>query len=241
MDLQQVRTWELRVCAFAILWLWNHLGLVQCWNFLPLSLYLICDFALQVSQVLEDGSDAPSHGDIPASLYIQGLANPEHSCFFNAVVQLLASSALLNSKRSLEELESNQKLGPCLAEAISSVNRFTMDDQPQSAAPLLQHLAQKNPAMNGHVQQDSHEALMLLLDLVQQEMEAKEQARLDPDQLGMLLQLTFGKLACIMLFLLSHWKEGITYVMVVAAFNQVIEAPQVRLSRFRGFLVPSAQ
>lgn len=143
---------------------------------------------LQASQQLsEEAPDAPSQTGIPASLYIQGLANPEHGCFFNAVVQMLASSALLNSERSLEELRSSQKLGPCLAEMMSSVNTFATDDQPRSAAQLLQHIAQKNPEMNGRVQQDSHEALMLLLDLLQQEMEAKHHpdGKPNPDQTGM--------------------------------------------------------
>ena len=90
-------------------------------------------------------------------------------CFANAALQLLASSALLNAKDAAAELEDQRAVGPALARALAAVNAFSADERPADARPLLQHVARKRPDMDGRTQQDSHEALMLLLDLLDDE------------------------------------------------------------------------
>lgn len=127
-----------------------------------------------------------SRTDLPASHYVQGLANEQHMCFANAVLQLLASSAQLNSKEAVAELESQHAVGPALSRALAAVNAFKADEQPADARPLLQHIARKRPDMDGQTQQDSHEALMLLLGLLDDEATAaRRDAGQSADEAGM--------------------------------------------------------
>lgn len=123
----------------------------------------------QVVPQHEKDQAARAREELPASYFVKGLVNPHNSCFFNSIVQFLASSALLCSSRSMSELEGLHKVGPSLASALAGVNEFESDDRPYNALHLLQHIARKNPVMNGQSQQDSHEALMLLLGLIESE------------------------------------------------------------------------
>jgi ubiquitin C-terminal hydrolase len=126
----------------------------------------------QVLPTQEEPADAPpvSHAELPASHFVQGLSNPAHSCFFSSLLQFLASSAHLNSQDTLATLDSLPKVGPALSAVLQGINTFDAQEQPCSPVPLLTQLARKNGMMNGQSQQDSHEALMLLLELVDTEM-----------------------------------------------------------------------
>jgi ubiquitin C-terminal hydrolase len=151
-------------------------------NYSPYFWTLIC--VIQVVLQQENDEAARARADLPASCFVKGLVNPHNSCFFNSIVQFLASSAFLCSSRSISELEELNKVGPSLASVLTGVNEFDSDDRPYNALHLLQHIARKNPIMNGQSQQDSHEALMLLLDLVDSESKKADAHRTAPPDPG---------------------------------------------------------
>ena len=91
-------------------------------------------------------------------------------------MQMLASSALLSSSPIKQELQKLKECGPCVSNALSAINTAGSKGQPSSVRPLLRLLAQKYLFMDGYTQQDSHEALMLLLDMLDEEISASNKA-----------------------------------------------------------------
>ena len=128
---------------------------------------------MPVSAPDEAQEEACCHSELPASHFVQGLANPQHACFFNAMAQFLASSAHLNAPEFTSQLEQLPRVGPSLAAVLDGINTFDAEEQPYSAIHLLCHIARKNAALNGQTEQDSHEALMQLLELIDDEMQKR--------------------------------------------------------------------
>lgn len=108
----------------------------------------------------------------PPSYFVKGLSNHGNCCFFNAMMQMLASSALLSSASVTKELQQLGEYGPCISSALAGINTLGGKGQPFSVRPLLKLLAKKYSFMDGYTQQDSHEALMLLLDMLDEEIAA---------------------------------------------------------------------
>lgn len=95
-------------------------------------------------------------------------------------MQMLASSALLSSAPITQELQKLKEYGPCISNALAGINAIGAKGQPFSVRPLLKLLAQKYSFMDGYTQQDSHEALMLLLDMLDQEIVASNKEKGSP-------------------------------------------------------------
>jgi hypothetical protein len=88
-------------------------------------------------------------------------------------MQMLASSALLSSAPVTEELRKLKECGPCVSDALAGINTVGLKGQPFTVRPLLKLLSKNTPCMDGTTQQDSHEALMLLLDMLDEEIQAR--------------------------------------------------------------------
>lgn len=93
---------------------------------------------------------------------------------------MLASSARLSSAHIAQELQNLKEYGPCVSNALSGINTVGAKGQPSSVRPLLRLLAQKYSFMDGYTQQDSHEALMLLLDKLDEELAANNKKNGNP-------------------------------------------------------------
>lgn len=116
----------------------------------------------------------------PPTHYVKGLSNHGNCCFFNALMQMLASSALLSSEPITQELQKLKEYGPCVSTLLSGINTLGSKGQPFSVRPLLKLLMRKYSFMDGYTQQDSHEALMLLLDKLDEEIAASNKEKGNP-------------------------------------------------------------
>jgi uncharacterized UBP type Zn finger protein len=139
--------------------------------------FIFIDQILTQSFLLQEEDEATDRDlNPPPHYYIKGLKNRGNSCYLNALLQFVASSTRLTSPDFAERLRALDKVGPALAEVVEGIN--DLDNQRQSLDPsaLITHLAAKNAAMDGRKQQDSHEALMLLLDLLDTEFKALQES-----------------------------------------------------------------
>ena len=113
-------------------------------------------------------------------LYIKGLVNREHACYFNSLLQLLASSAHLNAPATLAAISGAGGTSAALASVLGCINTISPDHAPQQTWQLLQQMSRKCTDMDGRTQQDSHEALMVLFDLLESESKKHAKAQVEP-------------------------------------------------------------
>ena len=106
--------------------------------------------------------------DLPAArLYVTGLRNAAgQSCFANAALQMLAASSQLMGADVKHVLMKQNGLPREFMELLQGINSIKTERSSQSAVGLLNTLAKTHAQMDGHSQQDSHEALTLLLDTI---------------------------------------------------------------------------
>lgn len=147
---------------------------VYCGRSAAQAVYTLCPtlqrFHLRNMVLLQAAEPDIKHGshEVPAPrFYISGLQNASgQSCFFNAALQMLASSSRLMSHNVKSQFLQAQGSAPKLMRLLQSINAITLQKVSHSPEELLSTLAKSHAHLDGHSQQDSHEALLALLNEV---------------------------------------------------------------------------
>lgn len=115
----------------------------------------------------------------PANLFLKGLRNggrSSHRCFLNALLQLLASSARLNDPDTIAELRKLRPLGEALCDIfdmLNTVNTTSSERDAVDAGNIVCHLARVKSHFSESMPQDSHEALLVMIERLQKEQALK--------------------------------------------------------------------
>lgn len=118
-------------------------------------------------QAAEPSVNRGTHDPPCPRFYISGLKNASgQSCFFNAALQMLASSSRIMSpdvKQALLQIDGSPRK---LINLLQNINSISTEKISYSSQDLLATLAKTHAHLDGQSQQDSHEALIALLDAV---------------------------------------------------------------------------
>eukprot|EP00892_Ulva_mutabilis_P002766 jgi/Ulvmu1/12490/UM009_0143.1 len=165
-----------------------------------------------------------------AQLYVAGLRNASgQSCFANAALQMLASSSQLMCEDVKEVLLNQGGLARDFIQLLHSINSISTQKVSHSAVRLLDHLSQKYSCMDGQSQQDSHEALIFLLEMVHHDVSRGSAS--DATTLSKTFQADVSSIVTCMTCSSSHESKQAPWVLSVPVSGEAQPSVNARVSK----------